>query len=72
MCNACESLVVHENVVNRLMPLLKKKLDEKQVELRGDEIARQAVEGVVPATEEDWGKEYLDYILSIRNGFFPR
>ena len=66
VCNACESLVVHENVVNRLMPLLKKKLDEKQVELRGDEIARQAVEGVVPATEEDWGKEYLDYILSIR------
>ena len=66
VCNACESLVVHENVVNRLMPLLKKKLDEKQVELRGDEKARQAVEGVVPVTEEDWGKEYLDYILSIR------
>lgn len=66
VCNACESLVVHEKVLDRLMPLLKKKLDEKQVEIRGDRKAAAAAEGIVPATEEDWGTEYLDYILSVK------
>ena len=66
VCNACESLVVHERVLDRLMPLLKKKLDEKQVEIRGDRKAAAAAEGIVPATEEDWGTEYLDYILSVK------
>lgn len=66
VCNACESLVVHERVLDRLMPLLKKKLDEKQVEIRGDRKAAAATEGIVPATEEDWGTEYLDYILSVK------
>ncbi len=66
VCNACESLVVHEKILDRLMPALKKKLDEKQVEIRGDEKAAAAVDGVVLATEEDWGTEYLDYILSVK------
>ena len=66
VCNACESLVLHERVLDRLMPLLKKKLDEKQVEIRGDRKAAAAAEGIVPATEEDWGTEYLDYILSVK------
>ena len=66
VCNACESLVVHESVVDQLLPMLKKRLDEKQVELRGDERVQGAVSGIVPATEEDWGKEYLDYILSVK------
>ena len=66
VCNACESLMVHERVLDRLMPLLKKKLDEKQVEIRGDRKAAAAAEGIVPATEEDWGTEYLDYILSVK------
>lgn len=66
VCNACESLVVHEKVIDALLPRLKERLDEKQVELRGDERARSAAEGLVPATEEDWGTEYLDYILSVK------
>lgn len=66
VCNACESLVVHEKAVHRLMPLLKAKLDEKQVELRGDETACRTTEGILPASEEDWGREYLDYILSVK------
>lgn len=66
VCNACESLVVHESVVDQLLPMLKKRLDEKLVELRGDERVQGAVAGIVPATEEDWGKEYLDYILSVK------
>ena len=66
VCNACESLVVHEKVIDALLPRLKERLDEKQVELRGDERARSAAEGLVPATEEDWGTEYMDYILSVK------
>ena len=48
------------------MPRLQKALEEKQVEIRGDERVRAAISGVVPATEEDYGKEYLDYILSVK------
>ncbi|MDY3920008.1 MAG: glutamate-5-semialdehyde dehydrogenase [Candidatus Limivivens sp.] len=66
VCNACESLVVHEKVIDALLPALKRRLDEKQVELRGDKRASEAAEGIIPATEEDWGTEYLDYILSIK------
>ena len=66
VCNACESLVVHEKVEKALMPLLKAKLDEKSVEIRGDEQVQESVSGIVPAVERDWGKEYLDYILSVK------
>ncbi len=66
VCNACESLVVHEKAEKALMPLLKAKLDEKSVEIRGDEQAQESVSGIVPAVESDWGKEYLDYILSVK------
>lgn len=66
VCNACESIVVHEKVAGELLRALKEKLDEHQVELRCDERALSCIEGGVPATEEDWGKEYLDYILSIK------
>ena len=66
VCNACESLVVHRAIAKEFLPLLKKRLDEKQVEIRGDEESCAIVEGLVPATEEDWGREYLDYILSLK------
>lgn len=66
VCNACESIVVHKNVINGLLPALKKRLDEKKVELRGDKPAMDAAAGVLPACEEDWGSEYLDYILSVK------
>ena len=66
VCNACESLVIHEAVREALMPRLQKALEEKQVEIRGDERVRAAISGVVPATEEDYGKEYLDYIISMK------
>lgn len=65
VCNACESLVVHEKIKDAFLPLLKKRLEEKQVELRGDEAAREAAP-MKEASEEDWGKEYLDYILSVK------
>lgn len=66
VCNACESLVIHEAVREALMPRLQKALEEEQVEIRGDERVRAAISGVVPATEEDYGKEYLDYIISMK------
>ena len=66
VCNACESLVVHEAVESKFLTALKKKLDEHAVQLRGDEKARNVLSDITPATEEDWGTEYLDYILSIK------
>ncbi|MEE1196192.1 MAG: glutamate-5-semialdehyde dehydrogenase [Lachnospiraceae bacterium] len=66
VCNACESLVVHKNVMEALLPALEKRLKEKNVELRGDELVCGILPDAVKATEEDWGKEYLDYILSIK------
>ena len=66
VCNACESLVVHRAVASEFLPLLQKRLSEKHVEIRGDEEACKIVSEFVPASEEDWGKEYLDYILSLK------
>lgn len=66
VCNACESLVIHEKVKDELLPLLVQKLKEKNVELRGDEESCSVCAEITPASEEDWGTEYLDYILSIK------
>lgn len=66
VCNACESLVVHRKIAAEFLPLLKTRLDEKNVEIRGDEASCALVDGLVPATEEDWGCEYLDYIVSLK------
>ena len=65
VCNACESLVIHEAVKDKLLPLLAKALKEKNVEIRGDEKVQQVID-CVPATEEDYGTEYLDYIISMK------
>lgn len=66
VCNACESLVIHRNIIDKLMPALAEKLSEKQVEIRGDETVCSLLPSAVKAAEEDWGKEYLDYILSAK------
>lgn len=66
VCNACESLVINEKIIDAFMPLLKKKLDTKSVEIRGDERALKAEPSICLATEEDWGSEYLDYIISVK------
>lgn len=66
VCNACESLLVHEKILDQFLPALEKRLKEKNVELRGDEQVCEVLPDAVKATEEDWGKEYLDYILSIK------
>ncbi|MBD5396270.1 MAG: glutamate-5-semialdehyde dehydrogenase [Lachnospiraceae bacterium] len=65
VCNACESLVIHEAVKEKLLPELAAALKEKNVEIRGDEQVCQVID-CKPATEEDYGMEYLDYIISMK------
>lgn len=65
VCNACESLVLHRDILDAFLPTLQKALQEKQVTMRGDE-AVQAHISCEPATEEDFGTEYLDYIISMK------
>ena len=66
VCNACESLVIHKDVREAFLPKLAESLAPKKVELRGDERILEILSDCVPATEEDYGKEYLDYILSMK------
>lgn len=66
VCNACESLIVHKNIVSKLMPLVKEALSHADVEYRCDEMAKQYTKDALDATEEDYGREYLDYILSVK------
>lgn len=65
VCNACESLVVHEKIREKLLPDLAKVLSEKSVEIRGDEKIGEVI-NCVPVTEEDYGTEYLDAIISMK------
>ncbi len=66
VCNACESLLVHEKIADKILPLLGRALQEKQVEIRGDATVLSQIPGAVEATEEDYGKEYLDLIISVK------
>ena len=66
VCNACESLLVHENVKEAFLPVMAERLRSKHVEMRADEEAKALIPDAKTATEEDWGTEYLDYILSIK------
>ncbi len=65
VCNATETLLVHRDVAEAFLPLLKAEMDIKNVELRGCSKTQEIID-VNPATEEDWKTEYLDYILSIK------
>ena len=66
VCNACESLVVNKKIAKEFIPLVVDRLKEKNVEVRGDETACEADSRIVPATQQDWGTEYLDYIISLK------
>ena len=66
VCNAMESLLVHESVADKFLPALGKRLAAKNVEVRGDARVQKAIPGVRKASEKDWGTEYLDLILSAR------
>lgn len=66
VCNACESLVIHEKAAVEVIPLIYEALSAKGVEIRGDEKARAICGHIVPATESDWGTEFLDSIISLK------
>ncbi|MBO5622178.1 MAG: glutamate-5-semialdehyde dehydrogenase, partial [Butyrivibrio sp.] len=66
VCNAAESLVVHKDIKDSFLPLFAKAMKEHSVEIRSDEAAKSVLKDSVDATEEDFGKEYLDYIISVK------
>ncbi len=66
VCNACESLVVHKDIAEEFLPKLERMLHSGKVEIRADEEACQFLLDCEKATEEDFGKEYLDYIISVK------
>ncbi|MBE6793672.1 MAG: glutamate-5-semialdehyde dehydrogenase [Ruminococcaceae bacterium] len=67
VCNAIETILVHKNIADKALPLIKAKLDEKNVELRGCEKTIEILgDSVKPATDEDYATEYLDYILAVK------
>ena len=69
VCNACESIVVNRAIAKEFLPKLYAALKEYDVQMRGDDTAVECLGDrplVIPATEEDWGTEYLDYIMSVK------
>lgn len=66
VCNACESLVIHKEIAELAIPQIVQCLKNHGVEVRGDERAQQISTDICPATEEDWGTEYLDAIISMK------
>lgn len=66
VCNAIETILIHKDVAEKALPLIAEKLAPHHVELRGCECTRQILPQAVPATEEDWKTEYLDYILAVK------
>ncbi|MGL5868090.1 MAG: glutamate-5-semialdehyde dehydrogenase [Clostridium chrysemydis] len=66
VCNAAESLVIHEDVAKEILPRLSKALEDKGVVLKGDKKSREIVSSIEEALEEDFYKEFLDYIMSVK------
>ena len=66
VCNACETLLVHKDIAEFALIAIKTKLDEKNVEIIGDEKVQAILPDVTPATEEDWYNEYLDYKIAVK------
>lgn len=66
VCNAVETILVHEQIAPAFLPRLKAALDLHRVEIRGCQRTAELIAGVVPATEEDYAQEFDDYILAVR------
>jgi len=66
VCNACESLVIHEKIADKVIPLLVEDLQKEGCEIRGDERVQAISAKVKAATEEDYGREYLAKIISVK------
>ncbi|MBR6739804.1 MAG: glutamate-5-semialdehyde dehydrogenase [Clostridia bacterium] len=67
VCNAAESLLIDRDCAEKLLPLIKAELDKKEVVLYGCEETRAILgKDVLPATQEDYAREYLDYAMSVK------
>jgi len=66
VCNSCESLVVHRSVISSILPYVLEELLKHDIEIRGDQEVQDLCTLVKEATEEDWGREYLDAIISVK------
>jgi len=66
VCNACESLVIHREVAEKVIPMIRESLAKSQVEIRADERALAVCSNMTKASEADWGTEYLDAIISMK------
>jgi glutamate-5-semialdehyde dehydrogenase len=66
VCNAMETLLVHQKVANRFLPKVAKALQREGVELRGCSETRKILSHIKEAREDDWSQEYLDLILSVK------
>jgi glutamate-5-semialdehyde dehydrogenase len=66
VCNAAESLLVHKSVADKVLPRIGEELGKHNVEIRGDEKVCNILDTAVAASEEDWGTEFLDLIISAK------
>ncbi|MGG0336153.1 glutamate-5-semialdehyde dehydrogenase [Priestia aryabhattai] len=66
VCNSAEKLIIHERAAHEFLPIIVPALREKDVEVRGDDRALTIVPDLVPAADEDWKKEYLDFIMAVK------
>ena len=66
VCNAMETLLVHQSVAEAMLPEIGEAMKKYKVEIRGDKTVTSLIKDALPATEEDWRKEYLDMILAVK------
>ena len=66
VCNACECMLIHKDIADEALPKIAEKLIAANVEIRGDEKVCTLVKEAKKACEDDWGKEYNDYIIAAR------
>ena len=66
VCNAVETVLVHANAVERLLPQILQRLQDSGVIIHADEAAADVYDGTVPATSDDWGTEYLSMDVAVR------
>lgn len=66
VCNACECMLIHQDIAAQALPVIATELAKKDVEIRGDQRTCAILADAVAASEEDWGHEYGDYIIACR------
>ena len=67
VCNALETILIHKDIAEKVLPMLKASLDKKDVEIHGCEMTKNILgDCVIPAEEYDWANEYLDYKVAVK------